>query len=140
MSETFMYPTVAAVTKTLTFESASGAGGADGQLLSSPREIIFNQIVDKTVSGIRLVRNLGEHFDRWSYTTVIHLSSTTYTDWSDILDFFGSGYANGGESSFQWTDYDSTVRTVRLVSVSIPRTMISGDRCQIMMILEEINY
>lgn len=137
MSETFKYPDVTAPTKTLTFESAGG--GTNGHLLSDTFSRRLNQIVDETVSGIRMAKNLGSHFDQYEYTVIVPLASSSYTDWADILEFFGDSYTNGAVNSFYWTDADSTVREVRLVSMDISREMVSGTKCRISLVIEAVN-
>lgn len=137
MSETFKYPDVTAPTKTLTFESAGG--GTNGHLLSDTFSRRLNQIIDETVSGVRMAKNLGSHFDQWEYTVIIPLTSASYTDWADILAFFGSSYTNGAVNTFFWTDVETTVREVRLVSMDISREMVSGTKCKVSLVIEAVN-
>ena len=68
MSETFKYPDATNPTKTLTFESDAGS---NGHLIDDKESIAYNQISDTTISGIRMTRNLGAHFNRYEYTAFI---------------------------------------------------------------------
>lgn len=136
MAEYFHYPNNSDPTKTLTFESG---GGTDGHLMTDKYSYRFNQITDETVSGIRMARNLGSHFGRWEYTVVVPLSSGSYTDWADMVEFFGSSYANGCVNSFYWTDTDTTVREVRLVSMELEREMLASNVCRVTMVIEAVN-
>ena len=137
MSETFKYPNASDPTKTLTFESTGG--GTNGHLLSDVFTRRLNQITDETVSGIRLAKNLGDHYDQWEYTVIVPLTSASYTDWADILEFFGSSYTNGAVNSFLWTDSDDTTIQVRLVSMDISREMVSGSLCRVKFVIETVN-
>ncbi|MFH1761279.1 MAG: hypothetical protein ABIA63_09290 [bacterium] len=136
MSETFKYPNATSPTKTLTFETESG--GTGGHLITDGEEINFNQIKDKTIGGVLMVKTLGDHSKSWEYTVIIPISSESYTDYDDILSFFGTSYANGAENTFVWTDYASVARTVNMIS-GLKVNTISGTMKKVNMILEESN-
>jgi len=133
MSETFKYPNATSPTKTLTFQSESG--GSDGHMISDGESLEYNQIADHTLGGIPMVRNLGAPFRRWQYTVIVRITSVSYTDKDDVIEFFSSTYADGGEKTFVWTDYASVARTVRMIGGLTIKT-ISGTHCEVNMNLE----
>ena len=131
--ETFKYPNASAPTKTLTFDIS-------GHLNDDTETFVFNQTQDVTISGIRMVSNLGTHFNRFQYTAIIYKSHGSSTDWQDVLDFFGTSYANGGVNTFQWTDYvPNTATTVKLVNGSITKKNLGANTCQVNFSLEKDN-
>ena len=115
-TEYFYFPTEAAATKTLTFEDG---GGSHGHLATDGEQFVFNQIQDVTIGGIRMAKNLGDHFQRWEYTVYVKTSSTSYTDYDDVISFIGSTYINGAQNTFVWKNYNSSSRTVNLIADSI---------------------
>jgi len=131
-NETFKYPDADDPTKTLTFD-------VSGHLYEDEETIVFNQIMDVTIGGIRMTSNLGAHFNQYDYTAIIYQSHGSSTDWADVLSFFGTSYANGGVNTFVWTDYASTATTVQLIAGSIKKKNLGGTYCQINLLLEEYN-
>jgi len=57
-SETFKYPDDTSPTITLTFDTS-------GHSINDSDGIIFNQITDVTLGGVRMTSNLGDNFDTW---------------------------------------------------------------------------
>ena len=134
MSETFKYPdSTEPPTKTLTFEGASG--GTGGHRITDGESIVYNQKISHTKGGILMVRNLGDSFRKWQYTVIVLISSETYTDKDDVIEFFSSTYANGAVNTFIWTDYNSIERMVRMTG-SLTIKIISGSMCEISVNLE----
>lgn len=136
MAERFDYPTYAATTKTLTFSSATG--GVDRRLDDPDDGVEFQQAMERTAAGELVVGSTGTPRQTFECTYIFQYSHATYTDWADVLSFFGEDYANGGVNTFQWTDHAGTVRTVRLTSGSLRRRMLSDSLCQVTFTLEEV--
>jgi len=126
--ETFAYSGAT----TLTFATS-------GHSVNDSDGIEFNQISDITIGGIRMTKNLGDHFNRWEYTFVVPVSSESETDWADVLTFFGTSHVNGSVNYFTWTDYDSTATSVYAIQMNIWGQNILGaqyKRCTVT--LEEL--
>ncbi len=133
MSETFKYPNATSPTKTLTFATSAHSIN-DGDIIE------FNQISDVTIGGIRMVKSLGDNFNRWEYTIIIPLSSGSETDYTDVLSFVGSSYANGSLGSFVWTDYAATAKTVHMINNPFTAKRLgSSAYMQCTFLLEEVN-
>ena len=119
-------------TKTLTFSTS-------GHSVKDTTTYVFNQVSDTTISGSRMVSNLGSHYKQYDYTVVVPMAHGSNTDWADILEFIGTDYANGGVNSFTWTDYASTAKTVKLISTSISMKNLGNNLCRVEFVLEEVN-
>ena len=126
MSETFSYPTVAAATKTLTF---------DARQYTDKWYTEKNQLMDETNGGAIMVKNLGSDRSTWEYTVVVPVTSVSVTDQADIESFISSTYANGAQNTFVWTDTDSTARTVRMINSSFSFEMITPTYVRISFLL-----
>jgi len=129
-TETFSYPNTSATEKVLTFATAAN-------LQSDNIMVVANQITDVTMGGVRRTVSLGDNFDRYDYTVIVPVSSSS-TDWADVKEFFGSSYANFAENSFVWTDVDSNELTVRMTG-NLTAEHIAGSYKKITMQLETVN-
>ena len=134
MSETFEYPNATSPTKTLTFETGNGT---NGHSINDVRMVEKNQLTDQTIGGTYMAKNLGSDITVWEYTVIVRISSASYTDVDDVIEFYGSSYANGAVNAFVWTDKDSTARTVRFINSSLQIEYLSNTYARITMTLRE---
>jgi len=132
-SEIFSYTNILGVTKTLSFDTA-------GRLLSDyAKDIVPNQISDKTLGGVRMTYSLGESTTQYKFTAVVPYAHATETDIEDIELFISSTYINFSENAFIWTENDGvTTHTVYMVN-NYSMRMMGGSYAVVSFLLEEQN-
>jgi len=132
-SEIFSYTNILGATKTLSFDTA-------GRLLSDyAKDIVPNQISDKTLGGVRMTYSLGESTTQYKFTAVVPYSSEVETDIADIEEFISSVYINFSENAFTWTENDGvTTHTVYIIN-NYSMRMMGGSYAVVSFLLEEQN-
>ncbi len=116
MSQIWNYPTAAAATSTITFDVAA-------HLIGDAPTVEFNQATERSKGGTMFSESFGAAKRLYPFSAYIYNSHATSADFADLITWLVTT-VNGAENSFQWTDEDSTVRTVRITdgSISIERT------------------
>lgn len=127
----FDYPNSGSVTRYCQFNTAAN-------LQSDSITVTANQITDVTMGGVRRTVSLGDNFDRFDYTVIVPVSSSTESDWDDIKLFFGSTYVNFAENSFVWWDNDGASLTVRMTG-NLSAEHTAGTYKKVTMALETVN-
>ncbi len=118
------YPTAAAPTASLVF--SRGARLTD----DTPR-INLNQSITRTWGGTPRAQSFGDANRIYPLTAIFASSSGSETDFADVVTFIMDSI-EGGVNSFQWTDEDGTVRTVRLMNeggMEFPKHGHDSQRC-----------
>ncbi len=111
MSNRWDYPTFAATTASLIFDVA-------GHLIEDAPVVEFNQAVERSKGGTMMVESFGSAKRLYPFSAYIYNSHVSSADYADIISFVITTL-NGAENTFQWTDENSEVRTVRLVDGTI---------------------
>ncbi len=110
MAETFSYTNSSGSTKTLAF---------DGELVEgSESSLDLNQLTVKTKDKKPIVQSQGESVISYNYSFILPESSVSESDFDDFKEFISSTFINGTINAFAWTDYNSVVRSVYLMSVN----------------------
>jgi len=102
----FDYPTAASHTSSLVFVQG-------GQLWKDAVSIAPNQIIAVTMGGSPMVDNLGDSEIIHPFTARFKSSSVTEADYDDVKTFVDET-VQWALNTFQWTDHNGTVRTVRI--------------------------
>lgn len=105
------YPTVAAATSTLTFNTK-------GHLLDgSDFAIIPNAQTGLSKGGTRYAESFGADRQLFDFSFIVPESSETVSDRADVVTFFAA--ILGPTNTFVWVDESSVSRTVRCISDQI---------------------
>ena len=99
----FDYPTAAAPTSSIVFDTAA-------QLIGDADTISFNDELAVTAGGTDQVREFGVAQSMYDVTVIVPRSSETASDKADLAAFLNTVRRI---NTFQWTDENGTVRTVR---------------------------
>lgn len=106
---TFKYPNYISPVTTLTF--------IHGHLIEDAIGVQFNETTELSKGGTRFVESFGAAKYQFPFTAIVPKDSATETDYADVLAFFIA--TNGAVTNFSWTDENSVIRTVRMVSGSL---------------------
>lgn len=105
------YPTVAAATSTLTFDTK-------GHLLEgSDFTLIPNAKTGISKGGTRYAESFGPNRETFDFSFFVPESSSTVSDRADVIAFFAA--VLGPTNTFVWRDENSVDRTVRCISDNI---------------------
>ncbi len=118
MSNRWDYPTAAAPTSTIIFDVA-------GHLIEDSPTVEFNQAIERTKGGTQMVESFGSAKRLYPFSVYIYNVHASSADYADVIAFIITTL-NGAENTFQWTDENSVVRTVRLTDNSISFEMVGN--------------
>ena len=104
----FDYPTAAASTANIVFTRGA-------QLTGDIPGLRLNQDIDYSDGGTPRARNKGAAKQVFPLTVIVARSSGSEADVADLMDWI-EDTAEGAVNTFQWTDADSVVHTVRIVN------------------------
>lgn len=105
----FNYPTAAAATSTITFPEG------DRLMKDSPQYVNRTVQTARTQDDDLLTWIRGDGKRVFPYSVRVKISSESYTDMDDLIDF-AENTVEWSSNTFQWTDENGTVRTVRLIN------------------------
>lgn len=127
----FDYPTAASPTNSLVF--AQG-----GQLWRDAVSIAPKQVKTVTMGGSVMVDSLGDSSVIHPFTARFKSSSLTEADYDDVKEFIDE-IVQWALNSFQWTDENGTVRTVRIWNEKTSFPEFTYDEQQFVFLLREEN-
>ncbi len=111
MANKWDYPTAAVPTVTITFDIA-------GHLMGDSPAVEFNQAIERSKGGTTMVESFGSAKRLYPFSAYVYNVHATSADYADVIAFIITSL-NGAENTFQWTDENSIVRTVRLVDGTV---------------------
>jgi len=110
MSHRFDYPTAAAPTLSLVFTLTSE------RLVDDVDTLTFNDAYSETLGGTDRVCEYGDPKDEYDFVALVWRTHSTAPDLDDLKTFLRTVRRI---NTFQWTNGNGTVRTVRNITQSI---------------------
>jgi hypothetical protein len=104
----FDYPTAAAPTASLVFTRGA-------RLVADTPSLRLNQEVDRAKGGTPMARNYGPVVRIYPFTAILTLASESEADFEDMVTWI-EDVAEGAVNTFEWTDENSVVHTVRIMN------------------------
>jgi hypothetical protein len=126
----FDYPTAAAPTSSRIFTQGARLAG-DTPALKLMQE------TGLTTGGTRRTKNYGDAKHVWPLTVIFYTSHATLVDFDDMLTWI-EDVAEGAVNSFEWTDENAVVRTVKIINDDFTFPKFGHDTQSCTLQLEEV--